>query len=275
MGIALLAIGYGISVLRPYHRFFLERDPALSFPYIGTAEEVPIWLLALVSYVVPTLIIIGTQILHSLVHTRTQSRIESPISSYTNYYLMPHIGMAESLGYAVFLTTILKIFVGRPRPNFFAYCNYKGYRDALFSGNFTSYNAQTIPGAIGSIAFCLETNQTFLDDSQFSFPSGHSSTAFAGLTFFAFYLFHVTPKFYKLKQSNIRILPINVAILMILVIADSFIAATRTRDYYHNFDDILGGALLGFGCACFVFWVNYQRLKMPDPTTEVANNKEV
>lgn len=56
------------------------------------------------------------------------------------------------------VTEFLKVFEGRKRPNFYAMCNYHGYRDALTSGNYDAYLAATEPGRPGSMANCLETD---------------------------------------------------------------------------------------------------------------------
>jgi hypothetical protein len=92
------------------------------------------------------------------------------------------------LGYATIttaiVTNILKATVARPRPAFFYLCNYKGYYDAVHSGNFTSYNANTTPNAIGDYNSCLN----FSNDNIFSFPSGHSSFSFACMTFTVYVL---------------------------------------------------------------------------------------
>lgn len=45
----------------------------------------------------------------------------------------------QALGITLFLTSLSKVFFGRHRPNFYAMCNYKGYRDAVASGDFTAY----------------------------------------------------------------------------------------------------------------------------------------
>ena len=35
------------------------------------------------------------------------------------------------------------------------------------------------------------------------------------------------------------------------------IAVTRTRDYWHNYDDVLAGSLIGLGIAVFIYSVHY------------------
>ena len=72
---------------------------------------------------------------------------------------MPHLALIEGLGFSNFITQVIKVilimlisflnsktFCGRKRPNFFALCNYKGYKTALATGNFTYYNSVTVAG---------------------------------------------------------------------------------------------------------------------------------
>lgn len=44
--------------------------------------------------------------------------------------------------------------------------------------------------------------------------------------------------------------------MAILLGTSTIIACTRTRDYWHNFSDILGGTFIGSACAIFVVFIN-------------------
>jgi len=261
-----------ISSSSPYDRFFQERDPSLSFPWV-TQEEVPISLLAVLAYVIPAILIIASQILMQL--SIRKFRQDLPPTSYTHYVIMPHLGLIEGIGVTTFITQVIKNFCGRKRPNFFAMCNYKGYRTALATNNFTYYNSVTVAGAIGSLEHCLETDGAVLREAQYSFPSGHSSTIFAGLTFLTLYFLHIVPKhFFKGRFGTphpIRFLPINIVVMMLLMLAALLVSGTRTRDYWHNFDDIAAGAVIGFGVSCFTFWLNHARVEKMEEEGDKAN----
>jgi len=273
-GIILLIIGLSISSSPPYHRYFQERDPALSFPLVAK-ESVPIWLLAIITYVFPLVVIIFTQILWHFTPSRWK-KTDSASSSYTHYILMPHLALMEGIAVTVWMTQVLKNFCGRPRPNFYAMCNYKGYRDALATGNFTLYNSLTTAGVQGDIAFCLEPDPANVREAMYSFPSGHSSAVFAGMTILTLYLLHIIPRHFLRgtfkTPSPIRLLPIKIAIMIICMGSAWLVACSRTRDYWHNFDDILGGSVLGFCVSCFVFWLNHARLKDMEGETKTGND---
>jgi len=258
-GIVLLIVGLTVSNEPLYDRFFLERDPSLSYPLVGQ-EEISVALLGVLAFVIPVILILATQVLFFLVKKTTTLIAEKQESTYRECVLIPYLALAQGIASTLVITQILKGFCGRKRPNFFAMCDYKGYRTAVATRNFTYYDANTVAGAIGSIKDCLETNQAMLFESQYSFPSGHASTIFAGLTVLCLYWIHVSPKHGFKGTSAMRFRAIQFFFMMILMIACSLVSGTRTRDYWHNFDDILGGAAIGFGCACFTFWINLHRV---------------
>jgi len=149
------------------------------------------------------------------------------------------------------LTEFIKNFVGRKRPNFFAMCNYHGYRDSLQTNNFTYYNSMTTPGIPGNLTNCLETDISILKDSQYSFPSGHSASAFCALVFCGLILTNTLHNWSK-KHNMLKGL-----IICIFVWSAVMVAGTRPRDYWHNFDDILCGAAIGSTMAILAFYLNY------------------
>jgi len=159
-----------------------------------------------------------------------------------------------------------KKYVGRPRPNFISYTGY----------NFTS-EIYTLPHN--------------MRDAFQSFPSGHSSTAFAGLGFLTLWLYANLYRYWriggagggilahedgllasdsdvyrrrKLREAKVRLyglhdnqLPLLLLITVPLWLA-AYIAFTRVRDNHHNYDDILAGAVLGSFCALGSFHALYK-----------------
>jgi len=161
------------------------------------------------------------------------------------------LAFIEAMVMTIALTEFMKNFVGRKRPNFFAMCNYRGYRNALQSGNFASYNNLTTYGAIGNMQYCLETDPAILADSQYSFPSGHSSSSFCALVFCG--LVGMNTLWHWSRRHNM----IKGILVCIFIWSSAIIAGTRPRDYWHNFDDILAGTAIGAVMAIFVFYLNY------------------
>jgi hypothetical protein len=61
------------------------------------------------AYVVPTVVMIITQILIETTRKCSANVIDHPKSTYTEHRFMPHLAMIESIGITLFLTFILKV----------------------------------------------------------------------------------------------------------------------------------------------------------------------
>ncbi len=80
------------------------------------------------------------------------------------------LGLFISLALTMFLTDVVKNSVGRPRPDLIARCKPK---------------EDTPSHTLLTIDVCTQTISHVLQDGWRSFPSGHSSFAFAGLGYLA------------------------------------------------------------------------------------------
>jgi len=135
------------------------------------------------------------------------------------------LGLGCAMSLTLLITTVLKFLTGRPRP------------DALALGG---------------------------KDAHESFPSGHSSESFAGLTFLSLYLaakWHVFA-LQRLEDKTVvhkGSFVTGLGALFPLVVA-GFIAVSRTMDYHHNFSDVLAGSVLGAGIACWAYLLFYPPL---------------
>lgn len=237
--------------LEPRDFFFVERDPGLSYPY--KTNSVPSWSLAFIGAIGPLFFIVLAQVLIR----------RSPRGIYydkrTKDIHLVIIVLGEVLAVTWLITNILKCYVGRLRPNFFAYCNYKGYRQAEESRDFTAYFAATEPGRPGDFRDCLDDKS----DAHFSFPSGHASISFCGLTFLTLFMLHVTSRI-NFKHHSIGKI-IRFFIVLIPLFAAALISSSRVIDYQHNIEDTIWGALIGLLGAFLAFHANYgyKRPKSP------------
>ncbi|KAL7722671.1 Phosphatidic acid phosphatase type 2 domain-containing protein 1B [Entamoeba marina] len=118
------------------------------------------------------------------------------------------------------ITGMGKIFAGRPRPHF-----YERIED----------NSQ-------------------INDAYKSFPSGHSSTIFNGMTFLSLLLAGQF-KIFSTGMESWKIF----SVILPLICAGA-VAITRTRDYHHNFSDILAGSLIGIVFAVLLYCAKFKPL---------------
>jgi len=172
--------------------------------------------------------------------------------------------MAWSFGLATLITNIAKLYVGRPRPNFFELCGWDGTKCTT------------------------EENNAYK-----SFPSGHSATAMS--TFGLICIHFVENVLWQLRGYKVPwyrldaspnswawnlFSPIttsigNPAILVALLPGfwAFFVVCSRIHDYWHFAGDALAGAIIGLFCAilsCSLF-----RRKEFLPYHEKANDENL
>ena len=140
------------------------------------------------------------------------------------------LGLAISLLTTTFLTDVLKDAIGRPRPDLIARC--KPNSSAPHDRHVT-------------IDICTETHHHTLHDGWRSFPSGHSSVAFAGLTWLALFLASQT----HLLRPRASL--ITVLLCLAPLLGAALIAISRLEDYRHDIGDVICGSALGFVVAYF------------------------
>jgi len=95
-----------------------------------------------------------------------------------------------------------------------------------------------------------------INDGKLSFPSGHSSMSFAGMTFLSLYLLgkfklYHTDHTSSFAKSVLMVSPMTIAF---------FVALSRTIDYHHNYSDIIAGGLIGVAVAYLVYFMYYPPL---------------
>jgi phosphatidate phosphatase len=139
------------------------------------------------------------------------------------------------------LTDLIKIIVGRLRPNFLSVC---------------------IPDVTDPYKLCLESNRTYLEpgtdffctsqhtinvaDSRKSFPSGHASLSFYSAIFLILFIN---------KTWNFRLLGLLPRFIQFgFVTLATFTSLSRITDNKHHTSDVIAGALLGIVFALLTFY---------------------
>eukprot|EP01086_Lenisia_limosa_P010244 TRINITY_DN34331_c0_g1_i1.p1 TRINITY_DN34331_c0_g1~~TRINITY_DN34331_c0_g1_i1.p1 ORF type:complete len:278 (+),score=15.77 TRINITY_DN34331_c0_g1_i1:84-917(+) len=209
-----LCLTYFFHKLDVHERAIIENDPALSYERIHS--QVPYFMVWVV------VVLIGVIISGLDAHF-------SPSPYKLQAFQRTFFGFAMSVALSDFFGSFLKQTVGRPRPSFFEECEWN-------SGQHQ----------------CGDEHEE--QNARRSFPSGHTSLAFAGMVFAAGWILIrlKSPSFEKLR-CRLSFLP------MALVLLATWVGATRTQDNRHNPSDVLGGMLLGICGAAFSLWYTDQQ----------------
>lgn len=91
--------------------------------------------------------------------------------------------------------------------------------------------------------------------SSSSFPSGHSSTAFAGLTYLSLWMAGKLHIFHT-RRGHAAF----EWIIFFPMVGATLIAVSRTMDYRHHATDVIAGSLLGFFIALKIYHTYYPHL---------------
>lgn len=157
------------------------------------------------------------------------------------------LGLLLTHGITLTVTTCVKISVGRTRPDFIDRC-------------------QPPVGAVDPIPYGLNTEAicttspdlSIIKDGFRSFPSGHSSAAFAGLSFLTWFL----AGHFRLYGDRARVW---VSWLVATPpLAASLIAISRLMDNRHHPTDVIAGAILGTVVATSIYHQYYPPLWADD-----------
>lgn len=186
------------------------------FAYPLRHEIVPIWLAALLGSLIPIFIILVMQV-----------RIRSFMDANNAI-----IGLLYSLITAAVFQVFIKWLIGGLRPHFLDVCKPAVPLEGQQNGNgfnMIMYDRKICTGDPDEI-----------DDSLESMPSGHSTAAFAGFIYLYLYLNA------KLKVwSNYHPAYWKLIVTYIPVLGATLIAGALTIDEYHNWYDVVAGALIG------------------------------
>jgi len=154
------------------------------------------------------------------------------------------------------LTNVIKLCVGRPRPDFIARCWPDG----------------EIPdGAFDTSDLPCKGNLATIDEGRKSFPSGHSSFSFVTWGFIFFYLAGKLGTFRCRSPAP----SLHLLLLFSCLLAPTCIAISRTADYHHHWQDVLVGSLIGLVTVWVVYRQHYPPLSSPQsskPLTSISRD---
>ena len=213
----------------PFERHLVpETLPRVSYPHRGE-QTFPTWTLPFLGVIIPVSVILAA----SLVQTDSVARSRAETKR-----LIVGLLLAVTLGFAV--TNALKNSVGAFRPDFRARCWPNGAK--------TAWEAPGIPK-------CASNHDARLvSEGRKSFPSGHASMAFSGLSFASAAVAERLAVFGGgadgAAKKNRRQAPARrLAAAAAPVALALTVSVSRVTDYMHHVEDVVGGGVIGLAAA--------------------------
>lgn len=200
--------------LLPFHRQFKLSDPTLQHPF-AVVERVSGPACLLIVSIVPTIVMaLVTAIKHR----------HRPDHGF-HVWAVSILGVFVAITVAGTVTDILKVWIGRPRPDFLARC---GASVGTPVDEYVTTDVCTAPFGYRALV-----------DGMKSTPSGHLALSFAAFGYLSAWLVAQ----FGLARTDRPVHWHFVAGLPLMLAA--YIALSRTQDYRHHFVDIGLGGLIG------------------------------
>ncbi|KAF1810468.1 PAP2-domain-containing protein [Eremomyces bilateralis CBS 781.70] len=243
---AFIILFYRLDAVEPFHQHFSLQNYTLQYPY-AVHERIPVTFLIIIAVLAPAVIIAIYTLLIDGIFSHRESRSGG---KRTRPYTFKQrlwelncgiLGLGLSVSAAFTITGALKNAIGKPRPDLIDRC-------------------QPPPGSVdppmyglSTHSICTQTDNDILKDGFRSFPSGHSSSAFAGLFYLSIYLaakLHVLDSKGEVWKSFIVLVP---------TLAAALVAGSRIMDARHHPFDVITGSMLGTLTA----WGSYRQYFPP------------
>lgn len=232
--------------IEPFHQHFSLDNKSLQYPY-AVKERITIVEALLISIASPIVIIIFyTLVIDGLFsHHKSSSTDGTGRRKLTGPYRLKDrlwelncgiLGLLLSQGLAFVTTQILKNVCGKPRPDIIDRCQ-------------PAPGSQDLPVYGLSNSTICQGDPVLIKDGFRSWPSGHSSSSFAGLLYLSLYLSG------KLHIMDNRGEVWKAIIVMVPVLAATLVAVSRIMDARHHPFDVITGSLLGV----FTAWASYRQ----------------
>ncbi|KAJ9676918.1 hypothetical protein PVL29_022092 [Vitis rotundifolia] len=212
--ILLIVIDVILNLIEPFHRFVGE-EMMIDLKYPMKDNTVPVWAVPIIAILLPF-----AAILANYFYRR-------------NVYDLHHatLGLLYSVLITGVITDAIKDAVGRPRPNFFWRCFPNGA--ALFD-------------PLTKNVIC-HGDKGVIKEGHKSFPSGHTSWCFAGLSFLSWYLSG------KIRAFDRKGHIAKLAIVLLPLLMAALVGVSRVDDYWHHWQDVFVGGLIGMTVASFCY----------------------
>ncbi|XP_059451994.1 lipid phosphate phosphatase 2-like [Corylus avellana] len=210
----LVVVDVILNLIEPFHRFVGE-GMLIDLKYPLKGNTVPFWAVPIVAILLPFAVI--------LIYYFIKKDV------YDLHHAM--MGLLFSVLITAVITDAIKDGVGRPRPDFFWRC----FPDGKGVFDTTTRNVM------------CTGDKSVIKEGHKSFPSGHTSWSFAGLTFLAWYQAGKTRAFDR--KGHVA----KLCVVFSPILLAALVGVSRVDDYWHHWQDVFAGGLLGMTIASFCY----------------------
>ena len=233
--VVAVAIGAWLEVMRPTQRF-VPRELMWRYSYPHGENTVPTVMVPVVAFLAPLCFALSAPR-----RWNPAVRRERAVG-----------GLCASVGLTWIVTCGMKNLVGGIRPDFAARCWPDGDQAWASAG---------VPRCSG--------DDDVVQQGRKSFPSGHTSMSFSGFVYCSLYL----AAWLRIGREEGRAWWKLCVVLAPTVLA-LFVGLTRIHDYWHHWEDVVVGALLGtaFACASWMHKRPYARASTSDARANTLEN---
>ncbi|XP_045819189.1 lipid phosphate phosphatase 2-like [Trifolium pratense] len=210
----LVVIDAVLNIIEPFHRFVGD-GMLTDLRYPLKDNTIPFWAVPIIAILLPLAVFLVYYIIRKDV--------------YDFHHAV--LGLLFSVLITAVITDAIKDGVGRPRPDFFWRCFPNG------TGVFDK-----VTGDVQCTG-----DKGVIKEGHKSFPSGHTSWSFAGLVYLSWYL---SGKVRVFDRSG-HVAKLCLVLLPLLTAA--LIAVSRVDDYWHHWQDVFAGGLIGTTISSFCY----------------------
>ncbi|KAF2533833.1 hypothetical protein F2Q70_00031596 [Brassica cretica] len=207
-------IDLGIHTIRSHWRRYVGKDMMTDLKYSFNDNTIPVWSVPIYAVLLPIIIFVCFYVKRTCVYDLHHSIL----------------GLLFTVLITGIITDSIKLATGRPRPNFYWRCFPDG--NELYD-------------ALGGVVCHGEPGE--VKEGHKSFPSGHTSWSFAGLGFLSLYLSG------KIKAFNREGHVAKLCIVFAPLLAACLVGISRVDDYWHHWQDVFAGGLIGLFVAAFCY----------------------
>ncbi|KAB1205612.1 putative lipid phosphate phosphatase 3, chloroplastic [Morella rubra] len=222
----LVLIEVVLYVICPFYRF-VGKDMMTDLKYPMKDNTVPAWAVPMYAVVFPVAIFLLYYVRRKDVYDLHHSILESKERL---KYSLERAGLLYAVLITGVITDAIKNGVGRPRPDFYYRCFPDGEEVYDQWGEVVCHGKDSV-----------------IKEGHRSFPSAHTSWSFAGLGFLSLYMSG------KIKAFDSRGHVAKLCLVFLPLLIASLVAISRVNDYWHHWQDVFAGGVIGLVVAAFCY----------------------